>query len=133
MEPQTASTLTSSVPILPGPKCPGLPTPPTGDFFDETQWTVLYALLDAILPSITAAPDVTDDKTQYGIPEEDIKDLISNTKKNLAEPPSDDLLEAYLADRPSSHYNFTYGVRRILSCAPSSALKQLGGVLTALS
>ncbi|KAM7192803.1 GMC oxidoreductase [Rhypophila sp. PSN 637] len=133
MDSQAASTLTSSVPILPGPKCPGLPTPPTGDFFDDTQWTVLFALFDAILPSITATPKVTDDKSQYGIPEADIKHLIANTKKNLVEPPSDDLLEAYLADRPSTDPNFTYGVRRILSTAPSSALKQLGAVLTALS
>lgn len=133
MDSQAASALASSEPTQPGPTSPGMPAPPTGDFFDETQWTVLYSLLDTILPSITAAPKVTDDKAQYGMPEADIKHLISNTQKNLAEPPSDNLLEAYLADRPSSDPNFTYGVRRILSSAPSSALKQLGAVLTALS
>ena len=123
----------STVFIRTGPSPPGMPSPPTGDFFDDTQWTVLCALLDAIIPSITATDNVKDDKAQYGIPASQIDDLVAQTQNNVAEPPSADVFAAYLADRPSVDPLFIHGVRRILGCAPSSALKQLGAVLTALS
>ena len=51
----------SAISIRTGPTPPGLPSPPTGDFFDDNQWTVLLALLDAIIPSITATSNVKDD------------------------------------------------------------------------
>ena len=79
---------TSAVSTQTGPRLPGMPSPPTGDFFDDTQWTVLYALLDAIIPSITATSNVKDDKAQYGIPASQIEDLVAQAQNNVAEPPS---------------------------------------------
>ncbi|KAK3313474.1 hypothetical protein B0H66DRAFT_606731 [Apodospora peruviana] len=110
-----------------------MPPPPAGDFFNETQWAVLRALLDAVIPPITAASKVKDVKTEYGIPDGRLQQLTSGADTKMTGAPSADVFEAYLADRPSNDPNFLAGVCRILCGTPASARTQLGGVLTALS
>ncbi|KAK3939899.1 hypothetical protein QBC46DRAFT_449951 [Diplogelasinospora grovesii] len=116
-----------------GPSPPELPPPPASDFFSETQWTVLMALLDAVVPSITTASIAQDEKTKTRIREERFDDVVKYARKTMADPPSADNLRAFLEDRPCSDPAFIYKVRRTLGTASESSRKQLGAALTALS
>ncbi|KAK0621354.1 hypothetical protein B0T17DRAFT_533772 [Bombardia bombarda] len=115
------------------PSPPGMPPPPAGEFFDETQWAVLLAVLDAVVPSIMAATDVKDGMAQQGIPDGEFSALVERTQTCMVEPPSAQSLKAYLADRPSADPGYVTAVRRTLSTVPDGARRKLGGVLSALS
>ncbi|KAK3692226.1 hypothetical protein B0T22DRAFT_531748 [Podospora appendiculata] len=112
---------------------PGLPPPPTGDWFDETQWAVLLALLDAVIPSITAETDVQDAKAQQALPDAHFDELVGRAQASMVEPPSADVLKSYFEDRPSTQPWFLYAVKRTLDTVPDPVRKQLGSVLSALS
>ncbi|KAK0711345.1 hypothetical protein B0H67DRAFT_684977 [Lasiosphaeris hirsuta] len=116
-----------------GPTLPGLPAPPPGVFLDETQWTVLMALLDAVIPSITANSRVADDMAQRGIADGEFEESAARAQPNAAEPPSTDLIKAYLEDRATARPGFKDAVRRTLGSVPGESLKPLGTALYALS
>lgn len=116
------------------PNEPGMPEPPSGDFFNETQWAVLLALADAVIPSITPESRVTDEKIQRCLPDQEYHAFVQFNKDKIDGAPGDEsLLEALLDDRPSKHPAFLHHCRRTLSSLPGPARKQLGGVLSALA
>lgn len=118
---------------LTSPKWPGLPSPPLGDFFNETQWTVLLSLLDAIVPSLVPASKLVDPLTQKAIPDEEFTAVLATTRKTIAESPDEETLEKYLAELPSKNEQTVFTLRRALDGVPDSARRQLGGVLSALA
>ncbi len=91
------------------------------------------AVMDAVVPSITLDSSVTDEKTQESLPESRLQEITEHIRTSMAEPPSEDLLRAYLEDRPSSSPAFVHGVRRALDKTPVKARNWLGSILTALS
>lgn len=116
-----------------GPTPPALPPVPSGDYFNETQWTVLMAILDAVIPSIAAASTVTDEKTHRSVDDGEFKSATSLGQSKLVSPLSDAALKAYLEDRPSASPEFMDILRRTLSTIPPPARNKLGSVLHALS
>jgi hypothetical protein len=118
-----------------GPTPPALPPAPTGDFFDTTQWAVITALLDAVIPSITAASTVTDGiaKTHSGVDDDVLEEASTLIRTKMASPPSPELLQSLLGERPSSSLAMQEAVRRTLSSVPEASRRKLGGALTALS
>jgi len=116
-----------------GPTPPALPPVPSGDYFNETQWTVLMAILDAVIPTIAAASTVTDEKTHRSINDDEFKNVTSSARVKSISPLSDEALKAYLEDRPSASPEFMDLLRRTLATIPSPARNKLGSVLHALS
>ncbi|KAH8878879.1 GMC oxidoreductase [Thozetella sp. PMI_491] len=115
------------------PSPPKLPSPGTGDIFNETQWAVLLSLLDAAIPPLVPESEVKDPAAQLAISDAQLQDARKLAASTMVHPPSEEALAAYLADRPSSYPGFVHGVRQTLSNAPAPARKQLGAVLFALS
>ncbi|KAA8629797.1 hypothetical protein SMACR_01933 [Sordaria macrospora] len=118
-----------------GPTPPGLPPLPPGhgDYYTETQWTVLMSLLDATIPSITAVSNKKDDKTQLGLADAEFKEIVTNAQASVVKKPAVEDITAYLAERASDDPAFCCAMRRTLSTVPASARNQLGAVLYALS
>lgn len=118
-----------------GPTPPGLPPLPPGhgDYFTETQWTVLMSLLDAAIPSITAASNKNDDKTQIGLADAEFNEIVSKAQASVVKKPAVEDITAYLAERASDDPAFCVAVRRTLSTVSAAARTQLGAILFALS
>ena len=115
------------------PMVPELPNLPPTDFFSETQWNVLFALMDGALPALTLESEVRDEHKQSAISEAQFRDALALARDQMVEPPSEELLKKYLEDMPSSYPGFVVGIQRTLSNVPDAAKKQLGAVLYALS
>ncbi len=115
------------------PLVPELPDLPPTDFFNETQWAVLFALMDATLPALTLESEVRDEHKQSAISEAQFRDALALARGQMVEPPSEELLKKYLEDMPSSYPGFVVGIKRTLANVPDAGRKQLGAVLYALS
>ncbi|KAH8909806.1 GMC oxidoreductase [Coniochaeta sp. PMI_546] len=115
------------------PRWPGLPEPPSGDWFNETQWAVLMSLIDAVLPATVPESKATDKTMQKAIPDTEYQDVVTTTRTTLAQAPDEATLTAYLSELPSQNPATLHAIRRSLSGVPASVRNQLGGVLTALS
>ncbi|KAK0646626.1 long-chain fatty alcohol dehydrogenase [Cercophora newfieldiana] len=118
-----------------GPTPPPLPPAPTGDFFDATQWAVITAILDAVIPSITAASTATDATahTHRGIDDELLESATARVRSTMVCPPSPDLLKSLLEERPSANPAMVSALRHTLNAIPESSRRTLGSALTALS
>lgn len=115
------------------PRWPGLPEQPSGDFFDETQWTVFLSLMDAVLPSIVPASKLKDRANQKAIPDDEYQQAIETTQATLAGAPDESTLAAYLSELPSRNTASLHYLRRSLGSVPASARNRLGGVFSALA
>ncbi|KAK1827783.1 hypothetical protein QBC39DRAFT_418960 [Podospora conica] len=116
-----------------GPTPTPLPPLPACDFYEEAQWAVLFSLVDAIIPAIVPASTLTDANTQRAIDDADLDEAAARVQSSMTTPPSNDLLKAYLQDRPSTDPAFVTGLRRLVSSLPGPARSQLGLALTALT
>ncbi|KAK0623573.1 hypothetical protein B0T14DRAFT_427954 [Immersiella caudata] len=118
-----------------GPTPPPLPPAPTGDYFNATQWVVITALLDAVIPSITAASTAADGttRTHRSIDNDALEEATARIRTEMASPPSSELLKSLLEERPSSSPAMLGAVRRTLATVPEASRRNLGGALTALS
>ncbi|OIW33590.1 GMC oxidoreductase [Coniochaeta ligniaria NRRL 30616] len=125
--------MTASADNTATPRWPGLPEPPSGDFFNETQWAVLMSLIDAVLPPTLPESKVTDQITQKAIPDADYQTAITTTRTVLAQAPDEATLAAYLSTTPSQNPATLHAIRRSLGGVSASARTQLGGVLSALA
>ena len=116
------------------PKPPKPPAPVDADFFSEKQWAVLMSIMDAVVPSLPlreAGP--LEPMTQLELSEAQFQEALELARSTMVEPPSEELLKAYLQDRPSDYPDFLVGIQRTLASVPSAAQKQLGAILSALS
>ncbi|EFX04185.1 long-chain fatty alcohol dehydrogenase [Grosmannia clavigera kw1407] len=110
---------------------------PSGDWWDESQWAVLLALLDAVLSPIVAA----DTASSTGLNRRNAKCLsradfdatVAHVRAAVIDPPDAALVASYLADRPSDHPVFVQGIKRTLAGQSPASRKQLGDVLALLT
>jgi hypothetical protein len=116
-----------------GPTPTLLPPPPACDFYEEAQWAVLFSLADAVIPAVVPASTLADSKTQRGIDDADLDQAAARVQSTMTNSPSNDLLKAYLQERPLTDPAFVHGLRRLVAALPSPARAQLGIVLTALT
>ncbi|KAK7994853.1 GMC oxidoreductase [Apiospora arundinis] len=111
---------------------------PPATFFDETQWRVLYALMDTVIPPITTGAS-DDNKTNgckvVGIDSRQTisKDVFESHYEKmqscLVTPPSREAFAAYLSERPSEIQDFRDHLVRTLVTLSPDARKQLGMVI----
>lgn len=106
-----------------------LPDPPSGEFMSIAQWETFFALLDGVLPSITSAATSTD-ASRLVLPKDEFEKALDRAARSLQDPPSKDVLKAYLEYRPSEDEAFRTDVLRTLSIAAQK--RQLAKVLNML-
>jgi len=116
-----------------GPSPPALRDPPSGDWWDETQWGVFISLLEAVLAPVVAASDVADKRTQKKISDAEYERAYARIARTTADAPDRDLFRAFLRERPTENPAFLHCVRRTLSNVPAVERKKLGDALTTLS
>lgn len=111
---------------------------PPATFFDETQWRVLYSLMDTVIPSLAAESDneandnntIIDKKDDRQIVPKDVLEAhYQKLQRCLPHPPSHEAFAAYLAERPSAIQDFRDHLTRTLATLSPAAQKQLGTVL----
>ncbi|PKS12927.1 hypothetical protein jhhlp_000268 [Lomentospora prolificans] len=117
-------------PKSPPPKLSALP--PT-DYFTQTQWAILFALLDASLPSLATKSSIKDRKTQVELPDATFDKAYARVKEVCVDVPSEDVFRELLADRCSTDPEFIDNCKRFISGFPVDHKKALGDALHKLS
>ncbi|KAH6847607.1 hypothetical protein B0I37DRAFT_148178 [Chaetomium sp. MPI-CAGE-AT-0009] len=112
--------------------------PDAVEIFNETQWSVLMALMDAVIPAIRIQESGQNTKgldpsTLY-LPSSEYSD-VSVKLRNAATPlnPTAQTLEAYLAERPSDNPVFARVLKAVLSNVPPSKQRELRILLSILN
>ncbi|KAH8815658.1 hypothetical protein F5884DRAFT_187284 [Xylogone sp. PMI_703] len=95
-----------------------IPDPPEGEYFTPIQWTTLLAIMDTVIPSIrkesTALASGKDDTAHVTISDSEYQKAVDNVKKRVVDAPDNDIIEAYLADKPSTNPKFLDLLKRTL-------------------
>ncbi|KAI1768866.1 long-chain fatty alcohol dehydrogenase [Hypoxylon sp. FL1150] len=109
-----------------------LPELKSGTYLTETQWQVLLALIDAVVPSIVAESEAGDQKHQLRISQPQYAEAYERTKR-LMKPPDYDKFQQYLAARPLDNPRFMRLIKSTIQRVPDSNRKQLGTVLSVIA
>ncbi|KAJ8125761.1 hypothetical protein O1611_g7878 [Lasiodiplodia mahajangana] len=110
-----------------------LPAPRKVEGYSEEQWETLFALLDAVTPSIAINTEVTDSKNQLRITEAQCLEAYERTKKNVKNAPDYEKFKAYLRSRPVSTPEYAEQIKRVVGHLPKSAQQDLGSLLKHLN
>ena len=116
-------------PIAPIPTA--LSAPPDRGFFNETQWAVYIALVEAVLPSLVPESRHTNGN-QIVISTEQYECAFAQAQR-LAMPLTRRQFDNYLAESVLDSPKFLEMTRRIIGNLPRSARKQLAGTLSFLA
>jgi hypothetical protein len=128
------ATTTETAPLS-GPVPVDLPE--AVEFLSESQWRVLMALMDTAIPGVHIQDSAKPTKDQDIATLHLLSDQYSEAAiklRNAVTPlnPSSDVLEAYLAERPSDNPVFTQVLKCILTNIPPSKQKELRILLSIL-
>ncbi|CAJ2506155.1 Uu.00g002850.m01.CDS01 [Anthostomella pinea] len=110
-----------------------LPVFKSNEYYTDSQWQTLFALLDAIIPSIVVDTEVTDKNNQLSITEAQCREAYERTKRNLKHAPSYDKFKEYLRVRPVDNPNFVEETKRVIGNISKGNKKELGVVLSVLN
>ncbi|KAI4859346.1 long-chain fatty alcohol dehydrogenase [Hypoxylon rubiginosum] len=106
---------------------PPLPPLKQDGAFTDTHWRVLFALLDATIPSIVSSG--TSESNCVSIAEAEFHGIYESLQRSMKSPPSLEQFRTYMASRPSDNIKFVQNVKRTLGVLPPSSKVQLGRVL----
>ncbi|KAJ5266519.1 hypothetical protein N7478_009327 [Penicillium angulare] len=108
-----------------------LPPAPDASFYTESQWSILFAIADAVVPSIRTAPQSTTDKVISAAEYDAVLNKISSI---IPGPDSKTLAVKLLEESVSTNPVFRAIVERTLgSAVPEDGRNGLGMILNALS
>ncbi|KAA8576967.1 hypothetical protein EYC84_006993 [Monilinia fructicola] len=111
-----------------------LPDAPEGEYFTDLQWSTLMAIMDTVVPSVHKASITNDPSSQLSVPDEEYNTAMTQMRKSVASPPSNEAVEAYLNEKPSDIPAFQDILLRTLTVyAREDARKALGFILTTLN
>ncbi|KAK8063012.1 GMC oxidoreductase [Apiospora hydei] len=116
--------------------------PPPATFFDDTQWRVLYTLMDTVVPPIVATAASGEevvvavnsdgnspaDNGRQSLSKEVFESHYQKLQSCMVTPPSREAFAAYLSEKPSEIQDFRNHLVRTLSTISPDARKQLGAV-----
>ncbi|KAI1823038.1 GMC oxidoreductase [Xylaria intraflava] len=111
----------------------GLPAPLEVEGYSEEQWEVLFALLDAVTPSIVTDTEVTDSKNQLRITEAQCLEAYERTKKHVIKAPTYAKFKDYLRSQPVRTPEYIGHIRRAIGHLPKSKQQDLGQLLALLN
>jgi hypothetical protein len=107
------------------PKAAPLPPLPTDDPLTAAQWKTLFAITDAIIPSIKPMA-IARTKTEIPATENEYTSAISMLKRLSPEANGEDVAKQYLEERASSNPAFRESLWRLVACyMPMSTKKEL--------
>lgn len=119
--------------VLKVPQNPGLPELPPDGFWNETQWSVFWAIMDSIIPAIVSKSSLVDKKGQQGIPDIEYAALIKTSQTHVLETRDEYVLKAFLEDRPSTNPICREMLLRVLCRLSPKQSNGLGAFLSSLS
>lgn len=103
-------------------------------YLSETQWQVLLALIDAVIPSIVVGSEAEDqEKSQLRISQSQYVEAYERTKRLMKQPPDCDKFRQYLEARPLDNPRFMRLIKRTIQRVPDGTRKQLGAVLSIIA
>lgn len=109
-----------------------LPEPPSGDFFDKTQWDVLTAFVNAAIPSMTSKSALKDEKAQIAVSDELFGKILDDAEKSMSNPPTREALKEFFEFSPAKNPRAADNILRSLSWIAPDNQKALGKVLSVL-
>ncbi|KAF2970579.1 hypothetical protein GQX73_g3000 [Xylaria multiplex] len=121
-----AVPMTAPTPVI-------LPGPLKVEGFTQEHWQTLFALLDAVTPSIVIDSEVTDSQNQLCITEAQCQEAYGYTKNNLKNAPDYEKFKAYLCSRPVNTPKYVEYIKRFVGHLPRSSQKDLGRLLTLIN
>lgn len=110
----------------------GLPSPRKVESWSDKQWEVLFALLDAVTPSIVIDSEVTDGQNQLRITEAQCLEAYERTKRDVRNAPDYEKFKEYLRSRPVNTPEYVEAMRRFVGHLPRSTQQDLGRLLSLL-
>ncbi|KAH7018575.1 GMC oxidoreductase [Microdochium trichocladiopsis] len=113
-----------------------LPPDVTDDcFFTPSQWTVWYALMDAVIPSIVPGDpaDSSPANNEYRVPKAEFDSYYKTVCDKVTSPPSREEFEQVLRERPSDNQRFKQNMVRTLGSLPKEMTAQIASVLNLLA
>ena len=110
-----------------------LPEAPSRGFYNKTQWDVLNALVDAVLPSIATKSALGDEDGRIAIGDQDFDKTGERTIQSLSSSISKESVVEFLAHRPSEDPRFADNFLRTIAMSPPSRQQQLGGLLSLMA
>ncbi|KAM0284819.1 hypothetical protein ACHAQH_001740 [Verticillium albo-atrum] len=126
-------SLTEGSSLQDGAAAMKLPPLPSAGFWDDTQWTVFWAMMEAALPSIREASSSTDENHQIKIDQDQYSAAYDIAKASMTNPPSEEKFKAYLDYSATENLDFRNSVIRTLYMLPSASQRSLGGYFTAVN
>ncbi|RWA13855.1 hypothetical protein EKO27_g1235 [Xylaria grammica] len=118
--------ITTPIPVI-------LPRPRKVEGFSQEHWRTLFALLDAVTPSIVIDSEVTDSQNQLRITEAQCLEAYEYTKKNVRNAPDYENFKAYLRSRPVNTPKYIEYTKRFVGHLPKSSQKDLGRLLALIN
>ncbi|KAF7548098.1 hypothetical protein G7046_g8793 [Stylonectria norvegica] len=122
-----------ALPLEHGPVPTSLPELPSSSFFNESQWDVLNALVDAVFPCIIAESAIKDKAYQIPVADEVLKQIIEQAAKVALPSTTEETLQDFLEYRPSQDPRFVENLIRTLSHTPQDRQKALAGFLSLMA
>ncbi|OWP02346.1 hypothetical protein B2J93_3134 [Marssonina coronariae] len=113
-----------------------LPDPPTGNYFTETQWVSLMALMDTVIPSVKRESVGANKQYQdeERIPDTSFNTALHHLQRNVTNAPTKMQLDQYLAEKPSDNPEFHELVKRtLIQFSREDARKGFSFLLSALN
>ncbi|KAI0469723.1 long-chain fatty alcohol dehydrogenase [Xylariaceae sp. FL0804] len=101
---------------------------PTSSTFTETHWSVLLAILDAVIPSVVGG-DVTASFGSLSLVGGRVEELYEELRHGLRRPPSFAEFEQYLASRPVADATFVETLKWSIGLLPPGTRQQLQSLL----
>ena len=115
------------------PLAKALPDSEPGKYFTDAQWSTLMAIMDTVIPSVHREAMTSYQITQLTISSEKYAKAVEDLKANVVDPPSIELLDSYLGERPSENPKFQEILTRsLLEYSRDDARKGLAILLSAL-
>lgn len=110
-----------------------LPEPPAGEFFTESQWTTLLAIMDTVIPSVRCESTSDHKVYQRTISDVEYNAAVDHLRRNVTDLPDNESLAELLNERPSDIPEFKdVLLRTVVHYSREDVRKGLAFILSAL-
>lgn len=102
-------------------------------YWDESQWAVMLAIMEAAMPAFAPQSTIEDEHNQIRISDAEFEDIFKRLERTVVDPPSKESLREYLAKRCMDDPIYVEDCKRTLGSLKPAQHEQLGGVLKLLT
>ena len=118
-------------PIAPIPTALSTILPTT--YWDESQWAVIFAIMEAVMPAFAPQSTIEDEQNQIRISDAEFEDIFKRLENTVVDPPSKESLREFLAKRCTDDPSYVEDVKRTVGSFKPAQHQQLGNVLRLLT